>query len=790
MRPRTPPPRSQSPAGAPRRMANAATATRASATSANTGVSQSVDIRSTASRAGFRRSPSATLRERTAQTLGTALRTRNTAESNLTTREYMSSLQRSAGMGPPTSTSIGGRNALTVTSSTVRPLSSHTTSATRPATRTPNLAGRAGPAAAATRAAGNAIKSNASPSRLGTTTSASIPLRASAAPAAGTSSIATSGRKPNLAATKAVSPGLPPTTRIGSTTSLCRLAGQPGQNTAAPVSRILPGGATPLAGRKPIGASATGLRNSASSASLRNASAKATADPASRGSISAKKVLGTAPERRPVGQSSTSANAPKGKIPLPSTPARTSVASRIAGIEKQSGANSSAMARSTLNTVPKGKSNVPDRQTASTSRIESNASPPTAESIAEEASDNQYGQRGDEVKAQDSTLSPSAAQDSKSANVALDPTPPRALRPLKLVEKRHSLSPKPSQSGDTTAFLTRTDSQSDIIGSEQEQDTEVAESTSSRSAAADTLPASSNQTVTQKEGRYGLGLGIVLPAQTTLGSNLTAATPPVTTASQSMKYHPASAFDPPPRIPSISVTDSGMAEEDDECTPYDKSQGASLAVGIPCVIYITPSLREPDTIAGPASSLRTRLKAVCRYIGQVSGRSGEWIGVEISLASLGRLRTDISQDPDEPLSTSGLHDGSWEGIRYYKIHQTTTASPASSQGAFSRPLSPFGSPHDASRDVSGRFRSMSSLGRPSAHTALDTRSLGSGLRGSSMTSWRRPSSTNDGAWDGTMSFMSNPETGGVPGGQDPASNRKCGLWIRPSDVVLVPGAHD
>ena len=199
---------------------------------------------------------------------------------------------------------------------------------------------------------------------------------------------------------------------------------------------------------------------------------------------------------------------------------------------------------------------------------------------------------------------------------------------------------------------------------------------------------------------------------------------------------------------------------------------------------------DPGTTTAPPSSSRSRLKAVCRYIGQVSGKPGEWIGVEITLASLGRFRTGVRQDPDEPLLASGLHDGSWDGIRYYKIHQAVSASPALSQGSFSRPISPFGSPFESNRDVSGRFRSMSSLGRPAGPSAFDARTFGSRLRGSSMTSSRRASSTLESTWDGTKSFTSNQETSWVSTGQDPASNRKCGLWIRPSDVVLVPGAHD
>lgn len=282
----------------------------------------------------------------------------------------------------------------------------------------------------------------------------------------------------------------------------------------------------------------------------------------------------------------------------------------------------------------------------------------------------------------------------------------------------------------------------------------------------------------QRGSPIGLGLGLPLnpPSSRPAGTPIAS---PVLSADFGVKYHPASAFDPPPRLPSISVTGSKEEEaEEDDCVPHDKSKGISLRIGIPCVIYVAPSSSSGSATSTPAHP-RARLKAACRYIGQVDGKSGEWIGVEINMETLRRVKGDSIQDPEDALTSNGQHDGSWNGVRYYKMDGTSSASPT-----FSRSTSPLAAHYRTSRDVSGQ---PFLAGPPSS---FDAGSSSPRIRGNSLANTRRGSPSRDSGWDATMSFMSNPETTWASGGKDIRSERKCGLWIRPSDVVFVLGAHE
>ena len=78
-------------------------------------------------------------------------------------------------------------------------------------------------------------------------------------------------------------------------------------------------------------------------------------------------------------------------------------------------------------------------------------------------------------------------------------------------------------------------------------------------------------------------------------------------------------------------------------------RGATLEVGIPCII----------------SSKRKRFKAYARYIGEVEGETGPWVGVEVPMP-IG----DSWGDTDNTSKFSDerqWHDGSWGGIRYFEI---------------------------------------------------------------------------------------------------------------------------
>jgi dynactin complex subunit len=70
-------------------------------------------------------------------------------------------------------------------------------------------------------------------------------------------------------------------------------------------------------------------------------------------------------------------------------------------------------------------------------------------------------------------------------------------------------------------------------------------------------------------------------------------------------------------------------------------RGATLDIGIPCII----------------SSKRKRFKAFARYIGEVEGEAGPWVGVEVPAAAADGIGAGARQ----------WHDGSWGGVRYFEI---------------------------------------------------------------------------------------------------------------------------
>jgi hypothetical protein len=361
----------------------------------------------------------------------------------------------------------------------------------------------------------------------------------------------------------------------------------------------------------------------------------------------------------------------------------------------------------------------------------------------------------------------------------LGQTPPRTLRPLRLVEKRHSLT-----NGQSLAMIANQLSANDspeiteAAGRQAEGPSAAAPLSSTHLAS---VPGAGSINSTPRKGSpIGLGLGLPLnpPSTRPVGNSIAS---PVLSADFGIKYHPASAFDPPPRVPSISVT--GLQEDEDEddgCIPHDESKGVSLRIGIPCVIYVAPSFSTDSATSTPVPP-RARLKASCRYIGQVDGKKGEWIGVEINKDTLKRARGDLIRDAEEPLSVNGQHDGTWNGVRYYKISKTSSSS-ARSSPMLSRPTSPLATQYRSGRVMSGR--SLFSGGPPSS---FDTGAFSPRLRGNSLANTRRGSPSAEYGWDGAMSFMSNPETSWAAGKDMPSD--KCGLWIRPSDVVFVPGAQ-
>lgn len=75
-------------------------------------------------------------------------------------------------------------------------------------------------------------------------------------------------------------------------------------------------------------------------------------------------------------------------------------------------------------------------------------------------------------------------------------------------------------------------------------------------------------------------------------------------------------------------------------------RGDTLDIGIACII----------------SSKRKRFKAFARYIGEVEGESGPWVGVEVPVGE--------SWANDRDGEGRQWHDGTWGGIRYFEIGGT------------------------------------------------------------------------------------------------------------------------
>ncbi|KAH9177589.1 hypothetical protein EDB89DRAFT_2090074 [Lactarius sanguifluus] len=71
-------------------------------------------------------------------------------------------------------------------------------------------------------------------------------------------------------------------------------------------------------------------------------------------------------------------------------------------------------------------------------------------------------------------------------------------------------------------------------------------------------------------------------------------------------------------------------------------RGATLEVGIPCII----------------TSKRARFRALARYIGEVEGELGPWVGVEVPMGDTW---------PGDKLDARAWHDGTWGGVRYFEI---------------------------------------------------------------------------------------------------------------------------
>ncbi|KAG1716805.1 hypothetical protein ID866_327 [Astraeus odoratus] len=97
---------------------------------------------------------------------------------------------------------------------------------------------------------------------------------------------------------------------------------------------------------------------------------------------------------------------------------------------------------------------------------------------------------------------------------------------------------------------------------------------------------------------------------------------------------------PAPSISSFPPADSLTSEN---LAPLS-APGASLEIGIPCII----------------SSKRRRFRAFARYIGEILGERGPWVGVEVPMGAGDAWVGDVCDG-------RAWCDGTWGGVRYFDI---------------------------------------------------------------------------------------------------------------------------
>lgn len=89
-------------------------------------------------------------------------------------------------------------------------------------------------------------------------------------------------------------------------------------------------------------------------------------------------------------------------------------------------------------------------------------------------------------------------------------------------------------------------------------------------------------------------------------------------------------------------TVTGLLLASDSQTSDNFSRGITLDVGIPCVI----------------SWKRARFKGYARYIGELEGETGPWVGVEVPVSD---------SWTGEKIDGQAWNDGSWGGIKYFDV---------------------------------------------------------------------------------------------------------------------------
>lgn len=196
---------------------------------------------------------------------------------------------------------------------------------------------------------------------------------------------------------------------------------------------------------------------------------------------------------------------------------------------------------------------------------------------------------------------------------------------------------------------------------------------------------------------------------------------------RSVRYHPAHAFDPPPRKPSVSAAPPAppKLEVEDGNVPF-KGSGVTLHVGIPCIVTL--------------STRRARFRANVKYLGTMANARGPWVGLEVD---------DLDRFGVETLPT-----GAKSGVRYFH---------------FSPPDAPAG---DEARSI--RQRRISAIADSLSGRGV-RRPNGLGLAVNGNNSLGPPADTRRAASPFVADWT--------------APEKPRALFVRPSEVLFVMGAE-
>ncbi|KIK68207.1 hypothetical protein GYMLUDRAFT_68088 [Collybiopsis luxurians FD-317 M1] len=211
---------------------------------------------------------------------------------------------------------------------------------------------------------------------------------------------------------------------------------------------------------------------------------------------------------------------------------------------------------------------------------------------------------------------------------------------------------------------------------------------------------------------------------------------------------------------------SPPTETEGETEPYPTHLGATLSIGIPCIV----------------TSKRKRFRAFARYIGEVEGERGPWVGVEVPIND----SSERDKDKDVVMGDSRpWNDGSWQGIRYFDLLSKTQSGSGEAEEEWGD-----GSYGDSDRPSTRRRRDRE---MPSAFTKGTKRRVDQWSGDSQSTSRYNTMSSKRmrmGMGIGRSASPSMSDGGYGSSGYGMGATESRGLFVRPQQVLYVVDAID